>query len=188
MSHQSYGLHGHQDIRRIKVKVGSSGETWKKESRIRVIYRDFGYFTLATRVLKSDPGKFMTRTRFPRSKFLHATFCTFFGACLYAFGAFSGCADNAVDDSSLAVSGLPTAMKVGDTSQSATSTKSARDAAGRMKTTRDYVQFILISEDSAVLKPISERRLVALKAGTTKVHGKDLNGSLSSDAQSITVE
>lgn len=132
----------------------------------------------------------MPRIRFPRGKFLRAAHYAFFGACLYAFGAFSfaGCADNAVDDSSLEVSGLPAAMKVGDTSQSATSTKSMRDATGRMQTTRDYLQFILVSEDSAVLKPISQRRLVALKAGTTKVHAKDLNGSLSSDAQSITVE
>ncbi len=99
-----------------------------------------------------------------------------------------GCTEEAVDDSTLALSTLPTTLKVGDTSQSATCSKSSRDAAGRMKTTENYLQFTLVSEDTTVLKPVAGRRLVALKSGTTKVHAKDVNRSLSSDAQTVKVE
>lgn len=127
----------------------------------------------------------------PRNSHLKVTalFPAFF-VCLICFGAalLVGCEEEAVDDSTLTLSGLPATLKVGDTSQAATCSKSARDPSGRMKTTDNYLQFTLVSEDTTVLKAVSGRRLTALKAGTAKVHAKDVNRNLSSDAQSIQVE
>jgi hypothetical protein len=107
--------------------------------------------------------------------------------CLGLATLYLGCEEEAVDDSTLTLEGVPKTLTAGDTSATLVCTKEARNLQGRMQTQNGYTQFHLVSGDTSVIGVIGERRLVARKAGKTSVLAKDKSGTLASDSSTIQV-
>jgi hypothetical protein len=101
-----------------------------------------------------------------------------------ALACWSGCGTEPREGDKLEFTGtpLPSPFRVGDTSGLWTASRTVILPTGRADKVSNYVNFHLVSSDTAVVAVVSGRLLVARAPGTAQVTGEDDRSDLVTEA------